>query len=369
MNIYISENIRRLRRERDLTQERLAEHLGVTTSAVSKWERGEAYPDIGLILPLAGYFGVTTDELLGVDKARDEARIEAYLAEYHRLSSIGRDTEKWALIDALYDEFPNDWRVIDLYSGRLMWELLPGDEDGWQCLRDNQDKIIALCKRGIEECPDIGMRLEFAQSLAICYSATDRREDAIAVVRKHLPENPRCTQAETLANWVLESGSPEQVKLKRTIHNDHAYEIIWRIRHRADSEKGLARIRLLDKALQFAEIFWDDGDYGSAAWDLGTIACDIGLHYYRLGDTENALNYFERGFELSRYYDELWSVGVFTHTSALVAGVEWQPQRINTSDQLNRVGSELEYTKQYGVTDERILSLFERYREYAGTRK
>lgn len=40
MNIYFSENIKKLRKERQLTQETLAEYLGVSFQAVSKWERG-----------------------------------------------------------------------------------------------------------------------------------------------------------------------------------------------------------------------------------------------------------------------------------------------------------------------------------------
>ena len=49
MNIYFSENIKQLRKERDLTQEALADFLGVSFQAVSKWERGESYPDIEIL--------------------------------------------------------------------------------------------------------------------------------------------------------------------------------------------------------------------------------------------------------------------------------------------------------------------------------
>lgn len=54
----------RLRRERGVTQAQLADELGLTNKAVSKWETGEAYPETAQLLPLASYFGVTTDELL-----------------------------------------------------------------------------------------------------------------------------------------------------------------------------------------------------------------------------------------------------------------------------------------------------------------
>ncbi len=67
--------IKRLRKEAKLSQEKLAERLGVTNQAVSKWESGQALPDITLILPLANLFGVTTDSLLGNTSADDSGEI------------------------------------------------------------------------------------------------------------------------------------------------------------------------------------------------------------------------------------------------------------------------------------------------------
>ncbi len=57
--------IRRLRKERNLTQEELAEQLGVTFQAVSKWENDSGMPDVSQIVPIAHVFGVSTDVLFG----------------------------------------------------------------------------------------------------------------------------------------------------------------------------------------------------------------------------------------------------------------------------------------------------------------
>ena len=64
-NIKISEKIRSKRRERDLTQEELANILGVTKAAVSKWENEESYPDITMLPKIAQLFYITMDELFG----------------------------------------------------------------------------------------------------------------------------------------------------------------------------------------------------------------------------------------------------------------------------------------------------------------
>jgi len=65
MEITIGENIKRLRRERGMTQEQLAEKLNITNAAVSKWERGDSLPDITMLFPIADYFGISVDELMG----------------------------------------------------------------------------------------------------------------------------------------------------------------------------------------------------------------------------------------------------------------------------------------------------------------
>jgi len=60
-----SQNIKRLRTEKNLTQEQLAAALGISAQAVSKWETSETYPDGALLVPLANELGVSLDELFG----------------------------------------------------------------------------------------------------------------------------------------------------------------------------------------------------------------------------------------------------------------------------------------------------------------
>lgn len=74
MNETMGQIIRRLRKEKNLTQEELAQQLNVTNQAVSKWENGDCMPDISQVVPLANVFGVTTDVLFGrIDTDSDEA--------------------------------------------------------------------------------------------------------------------------------------------------------------------------------------------------------------------------------------------------------------------------------------------------------
>ena len=73
---------KRLRRERDLTQEQLAEYLGISTGAVSQWECDRTAPDITQLPLLANIFDVSTDELLEIDGKKKDEIIEVFLEKY-----------------------------------------------------------------------------------------------------------------------------------------------------------------------------------------------------------------------------------------------------------------------------------------------
>ena len=68
MNVKIGAIIKELRKRDNITQERLAESIGVTSQAISKWESENGYPDIELIVPIADFFNVSTDYLFGRDR-------------------------------------------------------------------------------------------------------------------------------------------------------------------------------------------------------------------------------------------------------------------------------------------------------------
>lgn len=63
-----SERLKRYRKERNLTQQQLADALRVSNKSVSRWESGGGYPDLPLLVPLAKTLGVTADDLLDEEK-------------------------------------------------------------------------------------------------------------------------------------------------------------------------------------------------------------------------------------------------------------------------------------------------------------
>ena len=121
MQLNLGTNIRQLRRRDKKTQEALAEALGVTSQAVSRWESGGSYPDMNLIPSIANFFHVSIDELFGYENDRDR-RIDALAVEIDHMNdqNSGRDvciTECIALARSALVEFPgNEKLMISLAS-------------------------------------------------------------------------------------------------------------------------------------------------------------------------------------------------------------------------------------------------------------
>lgn len=98
MKLSLGDNIRRLRRARDLTQEQLADRLGVTYQSVSRWENSTAYPDIELLPAIGDIFSVSVDELLGVPETEKEKQADALCEEFRSLrnKSVPEESrEEW----------------------------------------------------------------------------------------------------------------------------------------------------------------------------------------------------------------------------------------------------------------------------------
>ncbi len=131
MGHFISE----LRKEKKLTQKELAEHLGVTDKAVSKWERGLSYPDISLLSRLSHVLGITTSELLNSQKAEPsalevDAMVEATLryANTATKSSIAKGV-RWKSVaimaaSILFSMLVLIGCIMALNSG-LTWSIFP----------------------------------------------------------------------------------------------------------------------------------------------------------------------------------------------------------------------------------------------------
>lgn len=120
VTLDMAERIRRMRTTHGYTQERLARQLGLTPAAVSKWECGQALPDITVLGPLAAALGTTTDDLLGYDPDVDETRAEEILEPATEAGTQGNATEAEKLVDEVLAAYPASTTVAFAAASTLM---------------------------------------------------------------------------------------------------------------------------------------------------------------------------------------------------------------------------------------------------------
>lgn len=179
MVLLLGANIRRYRLQRGLTQEEVANHLGVSFQSISKWERGEAYPDIEMLPVLANYFGVNIDELLGVSEQARKEKYDEFNSSWSYNNKNGFHSENVKLMYDALKLFPNDALLLVQLSTSL--EKLEGTkEEKEKYLRES----IAVQEQIINYCPDCEVRGATLYNICFAYWKIGDKEKAIEQAKK-----------------------------------------------------------------------------------------------------------------------------------------------------------------------------------------
>ena len=138
----IGTTIKKLRRDRNITQEQLAELLGVSTNAVSQWECDKTAPDISHLPVLANIFEVSADVLLEIDiaKSKKQSEIKEFTAKYAEFHSQGKTEERLRLCRTMQKKYPND-ETVRYYLMRVL-------QNGY--IDESFDEIVMLGEQLLE---------------------------------------------------------------------------------------------------------------------------------------------------------------------------------------------------------------------------
>ncbi len=173
--LQIGAKIRLLRKKNDVTQDKLAYHLGVTPQAVSRWESGVCYPDMNVLPAIADYFSVSMDELLCYSNAQKDARVQAYRAEVEHLLDRDRVTDALDVLRRAMAEIPSDHSlqletagVLSLYAD-LISESGKGERVE-AAIRAALSEAVSLCRHILDDCTDDRLRDETKKTLCDIYA-------------------------------------------------------------------------------------------------------------------------------------------------------------------------------------------------------
>lgn len=174
MAMKIGEKIRTLRKAKNISQEELANLLGVTFQAVSKWETGAAAPDLSLLPPIANFFCVSIDELFDFNVWENERAVEnicrrAYHCRYD--DPLGAEQ----ILREGLAQYPANENLLTVLVYTL-WAIPGRDED-----------LIDTCKMLLQRVTNAGVKCDVLRFLAMVY-ARNGREDEILPTLEQIPE-------------------------------------------------------------------------------------------------------------------------------------------------------------------------------------
>lgn len=167
---HIGQRIKQLRKKHDMTQERLAEYLGVTDKAVSKWECGLTMPDLALIMPLARILHVSADELLGGKPEETDAKRLEYDERY--ANYLKYDTrENYQIALQAVSEYPNDCKYLAFLAQTEMFVAYCSEFKEDPTAKYSVEMLERAIKHNdmvIEECEDIEIRGNAIWNAMVC---------------------------------------------------------------------------------------------------------------------------------------------------------------------------------------------------------
>lgn len=163
--MYLSENLKKYRIMKDFTQEDVAEYLGITPQSVSKWERGECYPDITFLPALANIFETSVDLLIGMDTIRSEEtryNIHKTAIDFQRKGDY--DSAEKVYRDALLI-YPNKPGMILGLAGVL-------------ALKGKSEEAVELMERGLPLSVNEKQKATMRAALCFLYLKCGKNEKA-----------------------------------------------------------------------------------------------------------------------------------------------------------------------------------------------
>ena len=161
MDNRFSNNFKELRKLQELTQEQIAEMLGVSSQAISKWECGTSYPDIEMFPIIANIFKVSTDYLLGVDITKQEKAIEETIKKAQTLCKETKFDDSVILLRNALIQYPSSCDIMYWLAWSLRGTIKQHPE--------HEQEAINIYRRILNISKNSELLCKVTRDLAYCY--------------------------------------------------------------------------------------------------------------------------------------------------------------------------------------------------------
>ena len=298
----IGATIRQLRQEQDITQEELAEALGITSRAVSQWECGRTAPDISQLPALANFFHVTTDRLLGVDIKRKDEEIAKIIKHSQK---FGEHDDWESTVKFLREKvklYPNEPKLLTHLAFALQVYYFHQGKADTQALRaEKSSEIISLCERALRYYKPTDDNSSPKQVLIRQYIEYLHDKEKAREMVMALP-TVTCTREMFMAE-LYEGKKALECRQQALLwsFSNMLHNIFWNIAH-DDSYTYEQKIEILQTDDTITELITGDKPnffHGK----LSINAAMQAVWYLRLGEKEKALDRLEAAYSHADKYE------------------------------------------------------------------
>lgn len=188
MKISLGAVITEKRKEKKVTQQELADFVGVSKAAVSKWETGQTYPDITLLPLLAAYFDVSIDSLLDYEPELNQQEIQRIYLSLQKSFQIKSAEEVLQSIESFIHRYYSCYPFL-LQMGNLLlnhYDLLPG-ENPLEKQQRYIPKALDLFIRVRSNSKEVAVMDEAMKMQAYCLLILNRPDDVLAILGEYVP--------------------------------------------------------------------------------------------------------------------------------------------------------------------------------------
>jgi Predicted transcriptional regulators len=336
----IGETIKRLRKQKDMTQEQLAQYLNISPQAISRWEMNSTLPDITLVPMLANIFNVTTDMLLGVDIDAKEKKIDATINEAYNYACRKQYDEADKLLRAALKEYPNSYDLMESFASILSLNLsCNGEKQNDEEKKLIREEIITLSEKILAECTDDKLRYLSIQRLCSIYAFMGENEKAASFAKKM----PYTTQIDMITETL--KGTKKYNHIQTQIAHGAFYNVLNSIASLinincvslddgSEPYKTDECIALNHKIIDIINILIEKGSFGDFNFLLVTAHQNLTFLYIQKRDFAAALNHFRLAAKHAVMYDSMPLVNDNSkdeYTSLLFKGVKFPFNMIHCS--------------------------------------
>lgn len=311
MEYSINENIKRLRRQNNITQRDLAEYMHISHQTVSRWENGSRVPDVYTLPKIAAFFGVSIDELF-YDRITNDIKYEALVEEkYNSLIFNHRYEEAKRLIFEAHEKLPNSNKITEWYINSLANENDPNDAN----------LLETLSSRVISKCPDRARVYAVIITMVKYYTAIGELDKAMELANNQ----PNIWGAFETLSCIASDDDNLHVYIARTMYSIFK-TLFLMCEHYERIYDNSRLLESYERYLNVLKACFNGHDY----CEFNALACRtsarIATCHWRMGNVEAAYSSLDMAAD---YYKKYYSKSMQRFTDSWFYGLDFKTGKTN----------------------------------------